>query len=98
MANERITEDMVDNALRDHGFYDEPDIIKVEKQQSEEVEAIRAALARASKTGKGGAGYPEFIITSVDAPDMVVVIECKANVSRHASKQLDQPRDSDLLK
>lgn len=93
MANERITEDMVDKALHQNGFYDEPDLIKVEKQQSEEVEAIRTALAKASKTGKGGAGYPEFIITSAEAPDIVIIVECKASTLKHASKLLDQPKD-----
>lgn len=92
MANERITEDMVDNLLRDLGFYNQPDEVTVEKQQSE-VEAIRAALAKASKTGKGGAGYPEFIVTSLSAPDMVVVVECKAQVSKHKSKDLDKPAE-----
>ena len=43
MANERITEDMVDVWLRKHGFYDNPDKVFVEKQQST-VEAIRFAL------------------------------------------------------
>lgn len=92
MANERITEDMVEERLRALGFYDDIDTVVVEKQQST-VEAIRKALAKASKSGKGGVGYPEYIITSPNTPDMVVVVECKADVKRHASTNLDRPKD-----
>lgn len=91
MANERITEDLVDDTLRILGYYDDLERIFVEKQQSA-VHAIRSALARASKRGSGTtAGYPEFIITSPEAPDLVILIECKAEVSRHESATLDKP-------
>jgi hypothetical protein len=90
MANERVTEDMVDDLLRGHGFYDDPDSVIVEKQQST-VEAIRCALAKAGKGGKGGRGYPEFIITAPDTPDMVVLIECKADVRFHESPDRNKP-------
>lgn len=90
MANERVTEDMVDNLLRKHGFYDDPDTVVVEKQQST-VEAIRSAMAKAGKRGKGGRGYPEFIITAPDTPDMAVVIECKADVKFHESPDRNKP-------
>lgn len=90
MANERVTEDLVDELLRKHGFYDDPDIVIVEKQQST-VKAIRSALAKAGKGGKGGRGCPEFIITSPDTPDMVVVIECKSEVKCHESTHRDKP-------
>lgn len=90
MANERITEDMVDDLLRKNKFYDDPDAVLVEKQQSA-VAAIRSALAKAGKGGKGGRGYPEFIITAPDTPDMVVVIECKAEVKFHESPDRDKP-------
>ncbi|WP_197077650.1 hypothetical protein [Microbacterium sp. Ag1] len=82
MPNERITEDMTDGILRRLGYYDDEEAILVEKQQSA-IAAIRSALSRASKKGTGkAAGYPEFIITAPSAPDLVVVIECKAEVSR----------------
>jgi len=92
MANERLTEDMVDETLRALHYLDDPDAVVVEKQQSA-IKAIRSGLAKASKTGKGGVGYPEFVITTPDAPDMVVVIECKADVKRHESPNLDRPID-----
>lgn len=90
MVNERNTEDMVEAELRRLGFYADEDAVIVEKQQSA-VESIRKALSRASKTGKGRAGYPEFIITSPVAPDMVVLVECKGDVRKHASATGDQP-------
>ncbi len=90
MSNERVTEDMVDALLREHAFFDDPDAIAVEKQQST-IAAIRTALSKASKSGKGGAGYPEFIVTAMETPDMVVVIECKADVAKHASRDRDRP-------
>lgn len=92
MANERVTEDMVDGLLRKNGFYDDSDAVIVEKQQST-VEEIRSALAKAGKRGKGGRGYPEFIITAPATPDMVVVIECKADVKNHESAKRDKPVD-----
>lgn len=90
MANERVTEDMVDDLLRKHGYYDDLDTVIVEKQQST-VEAIRTALAKAGKGGKGGRGCPEFIITAHHTPDMVILVECKAEVKLHESPNRDKP-------
>lgn len=67
MANERITEDLVEEQLRALGFYENEDEIVVEKQQSA-IASIRKALSKASKQGKGGAGYPEYIITAPETP------------------------------
>jgi hypothetical protein len=92
MTNERVTEDLVEQALRDNGYYDDPDSIVVEKQQSAVV-AIRTALAKASKSGKGGAGHPEFIVTVPATPDMVLVVECKGDVAKHESKDRARPKD-----
>lgn len=92
MPNERVTEDMVDELLRTLGYYDDEEATVVEKQQSAII-PIRKALSRASKTGKGGAGYPEFIITSPGAPDVVVLVECKGSVRAHESKNRDRPAD-----
>lgn len=92
MANERVTEDMVDAAMRALGYYDDEDAVVVEKQQSV-VKAIREALSKASKTGKGKAGYPEFIITAPGTPDIVVLVECKADTSKHESANRDKPVD-----
>lgn len=92
LANERVTEDLVDGLLRHLYFYDDEDDVVVEKQQST-IQAIRTPLSKASKSGKGGVGYPEFIITAPGTPDMVVVIECKADVKFHESMDRDRPVD-----
>ena len=93
VANERVTEDLVDEALRRLGYYDDTDRIVVEKQQSV-VQDIRQGLSKASKSGKGSSvGRPEFIITSPDTPDMVVVVECKAETRYHESANRDSPKD-----
>ncbi len=92
MANERLTEDMVDELLRDLEYYANEDEIIVEKQQSS-IANIRSSLSKASKTGKGGAGYPEYIITAPSTPDMVMLIECKAEVSKHVSSNRKRPAE-----
>lgn len=92
LANERVTEDYVEALLREQGYYLDPETVRVEKQQSS-VASIKSALSRASKTQGGGAGYPEFIVTTASAPDLVVVIECKAEVQKHESPGWDKPAD-----
>lgn len=44
---------------------------------------------------QGGAGKakPEYIITFDDDIHTIIVIECKKNVSKHCSDQLDHPKD-----
>lgn len=73
--------------LRKAGYYDNPDIV-VEEQQSDNRQ-IAKLLENASKTGGNGNGYPDFIIHSRHHPDFVIVVECKADVSRHETPTLD---------
>ncbi len=91
MLNERITENIVRNALRELGYYDNEDI-SIEEQRSS-IEEVRKLLKGASKNGGIGSGYPEFLITSLSTPDFVILIECKASVKNHESENLDKPRD-----
>ncbi len=90
MANERKTEDMVENRLRKRGYFGQPGIV-VEKQRSD-TPRIQARLATASKRGNG-VGRPEFIISSDLFPDFIIVIECKALTKYHVSSTLDQYAD-----
>jgi len=89
--NERITENLVRDTLRLHNYYDLASL-KVEEQSSEIV-SIQKALRNASKTGKGGRGAPEFIVSDKDTPDFVLVIECKAEVAFHESPSRNKPAD-----
>ncbi len=91
MANERITENLVRDILRDLKYYDDKET-QVEEQKSQIVE-VKKLLKGASKTGKGGIGAPEFIISTAETPDFLIIFECKANTKRHESKNKDKPVD-----
>ena len=87
--NERKTEDLVERRLRAKDYYKPPHT--VEKQRSESPK-IRKLLRNASKSGTG-AGHPEFLIRSEEVSDFLIVIECKADTSRHESPERNKPRD-----
>lgn len=90
MANERITEDYVEDCFRKLGYFDDEEAVIVEKQQSA-VARIRQCLSKASKGKTGKAGYPEFIVTMPETPDMVVIVECKSSQKHHESVNRDKP-------
>lgn len=90
MSNERITENLVRDKLRDLNYYEPDNGIIIEEQKSEN-DSVKKLLKGASKTGKGGVGAPEFIISSLNNPDFVIVYECKANTKDHQSENLDDP-------
>jgi hypothetical protein len=83
MANERITESIV----RKH-FEKFSKKCLIEEQKSQ-IPKIDKLLKTASKKGTGK-GYPEFIISFSDSSNFVIVIECKADVSKHESNSLDK--------
>lgn len=87
MANERKTENIVRQLLREQGYYDNDNII-VEEQQSDSAK-VQKLLKTASKAGKGQ-GYPEFIIRFVNDPLKIIVVECKASTKYHQSKDKKQ--------
>lgn len=89
--NERITEELIREALRAHGYYSQDNHNRVEEQKSS-IDAVTRALKSASKTGKGGKGAPEFIISDPDVPDFLVVVEAKPDAKDHAG-----PRVAGLL-
>lgn len=87
MANERNTENIVRNLLRDKGYYDNDNIV-IEEQASKNPK-IDKLLKRASKSG-AGKGFPEFIISFKNNPSDLIVIECKASIIYHESKDRKQ--------
>jgi type I restriction enzyme M protein len=87
-VNERKTEDLVDSRLRAAEYYSPRSGITVEKQKSDSPR-IQKLLEHASKQG-GGCGKPEFLIRSEHHPDLIVVIECKADCVKHESETGDR--------
>ncbi|MEQ1545222.1 N-6 DNA methylase [Methyloglobulus sp.] len=90
MSNERKTENLIRDTLRKLGYYESDCLTRVEEQKSE-TEAVKRLLKVASKTGKGGKGAPEFIVSNSDTPDFLIVIECKADIKHHESNNRDNP-------
>ena len=86
MANERKTEIIVRNHFNQ--FLAEIDMAE---QKSDNVK-IDKLLKTASKKGNGQ-GYPEFIITYKTNPNLIIVIECKADITKHESKNRDKYAD-----
>ncbi len=83
MANERKTERIV----RSH-FEKYTDIIHIEEQISDNPK-IEKLLKLASKKGTGK-GFPEFIITFKKYSELIIVIECKADIRKHESQNRDK--------
>ncbi len=86
---ERKTENLVRKAFQASGYEDAGSKIRIEEQKSE-IEAVVRSMAAASKTGGGGAGAPEFIVSCEDQPDILVIVECKADTNDHASPAVSQ--------
>lgn len=84
--NERKTEIIVRDLLREAGYYN--DSLFIIEEQKSAYPAIDKLLKVASKKGKGK-GFPEFIIRSKQFSDLLIVIECKASVKHHESQQLN---------
>lgn len=86
MTNERKTESIV----RSH-FEQFKDFVSIEEQVSD-IPKIDKLLKTASKKG-GGKGKPEFLITFKRNSNLLIVIECKADISKHESKSKDKFSD-----
>lgn len=80
MTNERKTEIIVRNHF--NAFLD---IIEIEEQKSDNPK-INKLLKTASKNGHHGARHPEFIITYKKNYDLIIIVECKAVITKHESK------------
>ncbi|WP_250134595.1 hypothetical protein [Escherichia coli] len=90
MANERITEGIVRDVLRDYGYYLPGNGISVEEQKSE-IQSVKSLLSKAGKAAKGGAGYPEFIISTQTDTQFIIIFECKSDVRKHVSSDRNRP-------
>ena len=90
MANEAKTAQLFRKLLKEKGYYNDKDIV-VEEQQSDN-KKVNKLLLNASKAGNGK-GYPDFIITCSRYSNLVIVVECKADVKKHESETHDSFRD-----
>ena len=83
MANESKTEQIV----RSH-FEKYSEILLIEEQSSD-IPKIDKLLKSASKKGTGK-GFPDFIITFNNNNDFLIVVECKADITKHESENKDK--------
>lgn len=89
MVNERITEDIVRDILKANKENYPAIIIEEQKSKNPRIDKL---LENASKQGDG-VGKPEFIITFDEIPNLIIVIECKADVKKHESKTRSNYKD-----
>lgn len=82
IANENITTNLVNAHFSRFG-----DAVIVEEEFSSSP-LISKLLRTASKSGQGP-GRPDFIVRLTDEPDLLIVIECKADPRNHQSSTLD---------
>lgn len=90
MVNERKTEGLVREKLRELGYNTPDNGITVEEQKSE-IAKVKALLSKASKNSKGNTGYPEFIISNMKDTSFLIIFECKPDVKKHESALRDKP-------
>lgn len=90
MANERITEDIVREHFKNDNFF-KTNKITLEEQSSKNTR-INALLKNASKSGSGK-GYPEFIVQYNEKSNLLIVVECKADTTKHQSENRKNYKD-----
>ena len=88
-TNEAITTSLVRKHFDGFGS----DVVVEEQQSANPV--INKLLKHASKSGDGK-GYPDFIISFRDEFNLILVIECKADVRNHASSEYSNSCDQQL--
>lgn len=86
MANEAKTMELFRTLLRKQGYYDDDNIV-IEEQTSDNAK-IDKLLKNASKRGNNN-GKPDFIIYSKQYPELLIVVEAKADVKYHESETKD---------
>ncbi len=84
MANETITDDIVRDFFQENKIYQDGKII-IERQSTKN-KKIDKLLANASKSGCGK-GYPDILIQYKENPDLLIVIENKAESKNHGENK-----------
>lgn len=88
MVNEAKTHDLV----RDIFNKDELRETFILEREKSDNPIIQKLLRTASKKGKGD-GRPDLIISFPEIPKLVIIIECKAEIKKHQSKEGDKYSD-----
>ena len=89
--SERVTEQIVRKHLDESIQQDDCGGVRYWEQKVDD-RRIAKLLAGASKSGSG-VGKPEFLATFNERPEFLIVIECKADIRKHGSKNRDNPKD-----
>lgn len=84
--SETNTEMLFRQILRELGYYDDENIV-IEEQDSITDGPIYEILKYASKRGTGNKGKPEFIIYNKNHPELLLVVELKADPDFHNGKE-----------
>lgn len=95
--NEKKTENIARNILRDLKYYDIESELTIEEQNSE-IDSVRQLMKNASKSGGAGRGSPEFIISSAKSPDFILIVECKASLKDHHSNFVKSILNGETIK
>ena len=90
MPNEAKTMELFRSFLRDQGYYNDENIV-IEEQISDNAK-IDKLLKHASKRGSNN-GRPDFIIYSKNYPELLIVVEAKADTRYHESETKDSYAD-----
>ena len=90
MPNEAKTMELFRSFLRDQGYYNDKNIV-IEEQISDNAK-IDKLLKHASKRGSNN-GRPDFIIYSKNYPELLIVVEAKADTRYHESETKDSYAD-----
>ncbi|CCD29074.1 RM-CspCI protein [Candidatus Glomeribacter gigasporarum BEG34] len=90
--NEGLTEQWVNHTLHDLGYFKNETLI-VEPKKSEKPQIQKLLSNATKKLGGIGAGFPDYIIRDTRQENIVVVIECKADITKHISENLDHFQD-----
>ena len=71
MSNERITENLTREMLKETNYFEPDNGIVIEEQKSQ-IKRVQSLLKSASKSKTGKGGYPEFIISWDSDPNFLI--------------------------
>lgn len=86
--SERITEDLVRAHFKSDPIFDQA---YLEEQKSSR-ERIQVLFAEASKSLTSKPGFPEFIISFNNKPNVLLIVECKFDRKFHQSSARNKPK------